>query len=614
MLDHLGPTKRTHSCGALRTSHAGQRVTLMGWVNRRRDHGTLTFIDLRDREGIIQIVFNAEISAAAHARAKEVRSEFVIAVTGRCVARTPETVNPNMATGEVEVLAEEIKILNDAQTPPFQIDNCEAAEDLRLKYRYLDLRRPPMQRNLRLRHQLALVTRQYLDSQGFYEIETPILTKSTPEGARDYLVPSRTFPGKFFALPQSPQLFKQLLMIAGYDKYFQIARCFRDEDLRADRQPEFTQVDVEMSFVQPEDVFNVIEPLICEYFKVAGYEPPGRPFPRLPYREAMNRFGSDKPDLRFGLELVDLTAQFEGSAFTVFADAIKKGGVVKAIVVPGAAHWSRKQFDEIVEHAKRYGASGLAYIQVLESEKKSALTKILGADGINIIVQAAGAKAGDAILMIGGPFDLACSSLGAVRLEVGRREKLVKEEEHRLLWVVDFPMFEFHEEDQRWYARHHPFTSPLEEDFDRLESGELEAVRAKAYDLVLNGTELGGGSIRIHRADVQAKVFRALGLSEAEAREKFGFFLDALSYGTPPHGGIALGFDRTVMLLAKAKSLREVIAFPKVASASDLMTDSPSTVSQQQLDELKIKTLDYSGGQPASRSEDFTQPPPSSLS
>jgi aspartyl-tRNA synthetase len=564
----------------------------MGWVNRRRDHGTLTFIDLRDREGITQIVFNAEISAAAHARAKEARSEYVMAVTGRCVARTPETINPNMATGEVEVLAEEIKILNEAQTPPFQIDNCEAAEDLRLKYRYLDLRRPPMQRNLRLRHQLALVTRQYLDSQGFYEIETPILTKSTPEGARDYLVPSRTFPGKFFALPQSPQLFKQLLMIAGYDKYFQMARCFRDEDLRADRQPEFTQVDVEMSFVQPEDVFNVIEPLICEYFKVAGYEPPPRPFLRLPYREAINRFGSDKPDLRFGLEFVDLTAQFEGSAFTLFTEAVKKGGVVKAIVVPGAAQWSRKQFDEIVEQAKRYGAGGLAYIQVLESGNKSALTKILGMDGINAIVQAAGAKTGDAILMIGGQYDLVCASLGAVRLEVGRREKLAKEEEHRLLWVVDFPMFEFHQEDQRWYARHHPFTSPLEEDLDKLESGELEAVRAKAYDLVLNGTELGGGSIRIHRADVQAKVFRALGFSEAEAREKFGFFLDALSYGTPPHGGIALGFDRTVMLLAKAKSLREVIAFPKVASASDLMTDSPSRVSQQQLDELKIKTLD----------------------
>ncbi len=592
MLDHLGQAKRTHSCGALRASDAGQRVTLMGWVNRRRDHGTLTFIDLRDREGITQIVFNAEISAAAHACAKEARSEYVIAVTGRCVARTPETINPNMATGEVEVLAEEIKILNEAQTPPFQIDNCEAAEDLRLKYRYLDLRRPPMQRNLRLRHRLALVTRQYLDSQGFYEIETPILTKSTPEGARDYLVPSRTFPGKFFALPQSPQLFKQLLMIAGYDKYFQMARCFRDEDLRADRQPEFTQVDVEMSFVQPEDVFNVIEPLICEYFKVAGYEPPPRPFLRLPYREAMNRFGSDKPDLRFGLEFVDLTAQFEGSAFTLFTEAVKKGGVVKAIVVPGAAQWSRKQFDEIVEHAKRYGAGGLAYIQVLESGNKSALTKILGMDGINAIVRAAGAKTGDAILMIGGQYDLVCASLGAVRLEVGRREKLAKEEEHRLLWVVDFPMFEFHEEDQRWYARHHPFTSPLEEDLDKLESGELEAVRAKAYDLVLNGTELGGGSIRIHRADVQAKVFRALGFSEAEAREKFGFFLDALSYGTPPHGGIALGFDRTVMLLAKAKSLRDVIAFPKVASASDLMTDSPSRVSQQQLDELKIKTLD----------------------
>jgi aspartyl-tRNA synthetase len=591
MLDHLGQTKRTHSCGALHREHAGQTVTLMGWVNRRRDHGPLTFIDLRDRDGIAQIVFNAETAPDAHARAKDARGEYVIAVTGRCVARTPETVNSNMPTGEIEVLAEEIKLLNDAQTPPFQIDNCEAAEDLRLKYRYLDLRRPAMQRNIRLRHRLALATREYLDSQGFYEIETPILTKSTPEGARDYLVPSRTFPGKFFALPQSPQLFKQLLMIAGYERYFQIARCFRDEDLRADRQPEFTQVDLEMSFVQPDDIFNVIEPLIVEYFKVAGFEPPVRPFLRLPYNEAIQRFGSDKPDLRFGLEFVDLSEHFKGSPFAVYADAVKAGGAVKAITVPGGAHYSRKQLDELTEHAKRFGAGGLAWIKVAEGETTSSLLKVLGAEGVQAIVQAAGAKTGDAVLLVGSKQDVVAASLGALRLEVGRREKLVDESKNCLLWVTDFPMFEYHEDDRRWYAMHHPFTSPVDEDIEKLGGGDLGAVRAKAYDLVLNGSELGGGSIRIHRSDVQATVFKALGLSESEAREKFGFFLDALKYGTPPHGGIALGLDRLVMLLAGAKSLREVIPFPKVASGSDLMTDSPGAVSQEQLLELKIKTM-----------------------
>ncbi|MGH9834288.1 MAG: aspartate--tRNA ligase [Blastocatellia bacterium] len=590
MLDHLGETKRTHSCGELRREHVGQTVTLMGWVNGYRDHGSVLFIHLRDRDGIAQIVFNEEKNAELLKRAKEARGEYVLAVTGKCILRDEKNFNPNMTTGEVEVFADELKILNDSETPPFEIDNCRAAEELRLKYRYLDLRRPEMQRNFKLRHQLALAARRVLDAQGFYEIETPILTKSTPEGARDYLVPSRTFPGKFFALPQSPQLFKQLLMIAGYDRYFQIARCFRDEDLRADRQPEFTQIDVEMSFVQPDDVFNVIEPLIVECFKVAGVEPPATPFPRMPYSEAMNRFGSDKPDMRFGLEFIDLSEQFASGAFPVFADAVKKGGAVKAIVVPNAANWSRKQFDDIVEVAKRYGAGGLAYIQILEGESKSALTKAIGPEGVNVVIEAAGAKTGDAILMIGGKWDVVCNALGQARLEIGRRENLINEDEYRLLWVVNFPMFEYHEDDQRWYAMHHPFTSPVDEDLDKLES-DPESVRAKAYDLVFNGNELGGGSIRIHRSDVQARIFKALGLTEEEAREKFGFFLDALSYGTPPHGGIALGLDRIVMLFAKAKSLREVIAFPKVASCSDLMTDSPSAVTPEQLAELKIKTL-----------------------
>jgi aspartyl-tRNA synthetase len=590
MLDHLGETKRTHSCGQLRREHVGQTVTLMGWVNSYRDHGSVLFVHMRDRDGITQIVFNEEKNAELLKRAKEARGEYVLAVTGKCILRDEKNFNPNMTTGEVEVFADKLKILNDAETPPFEIDNCKASEELRLKYRYLDLRRPEMQRNFKLRHQLALAARRVLDAQGFYEIETPILTKSTPEGARDYLVPSRTFPGKFFALPQSPQLFKQLLMISGYDRYFQIARCFRDEDLRADRQPEFTQIDVEMSFVQPDDVFNAIEPLILELFHVAGVEPPATPFPRMPYSEAMNRFGSDKPDLRFGLEFIDLSEQFAGGAFTVFADAVRKGGAVKAIVVPNAANWSRKQFDDIVEVAKRYGAGGLAYIQVLEGESKSALTKSIGPEGVNAVIEAAGAKTGDAILMIGGKWDVVCNALGQVRLEVGRRENLINEDEYRLLWVVNFPMFEYHEDDQRWYAMHHPFTSPVDEDLDKLES-DPGSVRAKAYDLVFNGNELGGGSIRIHRSDVQAKIFKALGLTEEEASEKFGFFLDALSYGTPPHGGIALGLDRIVMLFAKAKSLREVIAFPKVASCSDLMTDSPSAVTPEQLAELKIKTL-----------------------
>lgn len=591
MLDHLGQTKRTHSCGALRREHVGQKVTVMGWVNSYRDHGSVLFVHLRDRDGVTQVVFNQEINAELLARAQTARSEYVLAVTGECILRDEKNFNPNMPTGEVEIMVEELKILNDSQTPPFEIENCKAAEDLRLKYRYLDLRRVEMQRNFQMRHNLALAVRRTLDSLGFYEIETPILSKSTPEGARDYLVPSRTFPGKFFALPQSPQLFKQLLMISGMERYFQIARCFRDEDLRADRQPEFTQIDIEMSFVQPEDIFAAIEPLIVECFKVAGITPPTTPFERMSYQDAMNRFGSDKPDLRFGTEFVDLGAQFEGGAFPAFADALKKGGAVKGLVVAGAAGWSRKQFDEMVDHAKKYGAAGLAYVQVLPGEHKSALTKFLGAEGISALVQAAGAQEGDAVLMIGGKWDTVCNALGQVRLETARRNNLINESENKLLWVVDFPMFEYHEADKRYYAMHHPFTSPIDEDLTKLDSGDLGSVRAKAYDLVFNGNELGGGSIRIHRSDVQAKIFKALGLNEEEAREKFGFFLDALSYGTPPHGGIALGLDRLSMLFAGAKSLRDVIAFPKVASGSDLMTDSPSAVAPEQLVELKIKSL-----------------------
>ncbi len=589
MLDHLGQTKRTHSCGALRRENAGETVTLIGWVNSYRDHGSVLFVHLRDRAGITQIVFEKD-NVELLDRAQAARTEYVLAITGKVVLRDEKNFNPNMTTGEIEVYASELKVLNDAQTPPFELENCKAAEDLRLKYRYLDLRRPEMQANFKLRHNLTMAVRNTFDKLGFYEIETPILTKSTPEGARDYLVPSRTFPGKFFALPQSPQLFKQLLMISGMERYFQIARCFRDEDLRADRQPEFTQIDVEMSFVQPEDIFATIEPLIVECFKVAGIEPPATPFARMPYSEAMNKYGSDKPDLRFGLEMIDLSSHFADGPFPVFAEAVKKGGAVKAIIVKGAATWSRKQYDEIGEHAKRHGAGGLAYIQVLEGESKSALTKFLGAEGINAINAAAGAQVGDAVMMIGGKWDTACNALGQVRLEIARRENLIDETSNKMLWVVDFPMFEYHPEDGRYYAMHHPFTSPIDDDINNLE-GDLGKVRAKAYDLVMNGSELGGGSIRIHRADIQAKIFKALGLSEEEAKEKFGFFLEALSYGTPPHGGIALGLDRMVMLFAGAKSLRDVIAFPKVASASDIMTDSPNVVAAAQLQELKIKSL-----------------------
>ncbi len=592
MLDHLGQTKRTHNCGSLRQEHAGQTVTLMGWVNSYRDQGQLLFIHLRDRDGITQIVFDESVNAALLAQAKQVRREFVISITGVCVKRDEANFNTVMATGEVEVAAIEIKFLNDANTPPFELENCVASEELRLKYRYLDLRRVEIQKNFRLRHKLALAVRNYLDTRGFYEIETPILTKSTPEGARDYLVPARTAAGKFYALPQSPQLFKQLLMIGGYDKYFQIARCFRDEDLRADRQPEFTQIDMEMSFVQPDDVFDILEPMVCECFKVAGIPEPARPFLRMPYSEAMNKFGSDKPDLRFGLEMMDLSETFANSGFPVFAEAVAKGGAVKAIIVNGAATWSRKTYDEIGEHAKRHGAGGLAYVQVLETENKSALTKFLGADGMNSLIEITGAKPGDSILMIGGKWDVACNAMGQVRLEIARRENLINEADNKMLWVVDFPMFEFHPEDKRYYAMHHPFTSPIDEDINNLE-GDLGKVRAKAYDLVMNGSELGGGSIRIHLSDIQPKIFKALGLSDEEAKEKFGFFLEALSYGTPPHGGIALGLDRMVMLFAGAKSLRDVIAFPKVASGSDLMTDSPSEVDKKQLDELKIKTVQF---------------------
>lgn len=601
MLDNLGALRRTHSCGALRKEHVGNTVTLMGWVARRRDFGVLTFIDLRDREGVTQVVFNADDAAQAHAKAKDVRSEFVIAVVGEIVLRDESARNPKLATGDVEVHARELYILNDARTLPFQLETVSsdalASEDLRLKYRYLDLRRPQLQSNLRLRHRVLAEIRRYMDEQGFTEIETPILIKSTPEGARDYIVPSRIQPGKFFALPQSPQLFKQLCMIAGLDKYFQIARCFRDEDLRADRQPEFTQLDVEMSFATPDQIYTLIEGLFARVFRLIGVELE-TPFPRFSFAEVMGRFGSDKPDLRIkGMELKDLSQELSGTTFAPYASTLAAGGEIKGIVVSGGASLSRKSLDELQEFAKRYGASALAWIK-LGDELSSSLLKPLGEQPLTNIAAKAEAQKGDAVLIVAGKLKVVAATLGALRNEVARRENLIPENVYAPLWVTEFPMFEFHEEDGRYYSMHHPFTSPVDEDLSLLqravEGGETELlakIRTKAYDPVINGVELASGSIRIHRRDVQRLVFNALGLSAEEARSRFGFFLDALEYGTPPHGGIAPGIERLMMVLVPTDNIRDVMAFPKTASAADLMIDAPGEVDSKQLEELKLKIV-----------------------
>jgi aspartyl-tRNA synthetase len=595
-LDNLGELERTHSCGQLRAEDAGKTVVLMGWVATRRDFGPLTFVDLRDRDGLTQVVFDEESAAEAHARAKEVRGEYVVAVSGEVVLRAEGQRNPKLPTGEVEVVARELRVLNEARTPPFQLDvppDKLAAEDVRLKYRYLDLRRPYFQRNLRLRHEMVATIRGYMNEQGFTEIETPILIKSTPEGARDYVVPSRLYPGRFYALPQSPQIFKQICMIAGLDKYYQIARCFRDEDLRADRQPEFTQLDVEFSFATREQVYRLVEGLMARVFRLVGADLP-LPFPRLSYAEALGRYGSDKPDLRFGMELQDLGPALEGTAFAPFASALEQGGEVKGLVIKGGAHLSRKALDELQEHAKRYGAGALAWVK-LGDELSSSLLKALGEEAVTRLAARAGAERGDAVLIVAGKSKVVAASLGALRNEVARREKLIPAGAFAPLWVTEFPMFEFHEEDGRYYPMHHPFTSPVDEDVELfrrgVEGGEtdlLGRVRAKAYDTVINGIEVAGGSIRIHRRDVQRLVFKALGLTEEKARERFGFFMDALEYGTPPHGGIASGVERTMMALTGIDNIRDVMAFPKTASAADLMIDAPGPIDPHQLEELHI--------------------------
>jgi aspartyl-tRNA synthetase len=585
MAEQLGELNRTHTCGAVRPADVGSRAILLGWVHRIRDLGGVIFVDIRDRTGVSQVVVRDDETLLA--AAKRLRSEYVVAMTGVVQRRSDDTINPKLPTGEVEVLAREIRVLNEAKTPPFTVaDDTAVSEEIRLRTRYLDLRRARMQQNIGMRHRVALAIRNYLDSQGFWEIETPILTKPTPEGARDYLVPSRVHPGEFYALPQSPQIFKQILMVAGMDRYFQIARCFRDEDLRADRQPEFTQVDIEMSFARPEMIFALIEPLLQVAFRQIGVEVQA-PFRRIRYAEAIARYGSDKPDLRCALEIEDLSDVFRESGFRIFAEIVAKGGAVRGFTVPGGNRFTRNQLDVLVVRAKEMGFSGLIWVR--PGEPPLSAVKAIAEPHLRAALSRVRAGADDLLLLAAGEPDATSMLLGQLRLEMAKRENLIRADAWEFAWIVDFPLLEWHADDGRWYSVNHPFTAPMDEDLPLLDS-DPGRVRAKAYDVVLNGWELGGGSIRIHDVALQHHVFtKLLGIDEDEARHRFGFFLDALEYGTPPHGGIALGLDRMVALLAGESSIRDAMAFPKTAAAEDLMAGAPTTVDPRQIRELHLK-------------------------